>query len=268
MYGFPEYREDIIAVEEAISKAPTEIIYSLSPGSQSTPEEGQDIGPHANTYRITDDLWDCWEKSPNSSVQICRNSGTYPATLRGAFDTLPRFTGLIHGNGLDGYSWPDGDMLPIGVISDPTSTRVAWRNTSFTKDEQYSLITLWSIFRNPLMIGGDLTQMDTFTYNLLTNKEVIEINQKSVGNEQLWADKVSNIRAWKANRSDSSIYVALFNIGETTSSFRFDFSDVKLTGTCQVRDVWKQGELGPVKDGFETSVASHGVQLYNIHDCK
>eukprot|EP01121_Diplochlamys_sp_Union-15-3_P008291 TRINITY_DN2195_c0_g1_i3.p1 TRINITY_DN2195_c0_g1~~TRINITY_DN2195_c0_g1_i3.p1 ORF type:complete len:194 (-),score=15.62 TRINITY_DN2195_c0_g1_i3:30-611(-) len=164
-------------------------------------------------------------------------------------------------SGEHGESWPDGDMLPLGVL-------VNGHRTSLSEDEQLSLFSLWCIFRNPLIFGGNLLELDEFTMSILSNPEVISINQASSNNRQLWANKVPNVQAWAASGTLNSTYVALFNLGETTSSFQFSFADVDLTGnSCFVRDLWLHKDLGQSTGSISVSINSHGVKLFQLMRC-
>ena len=136
---------------------------------------------HANLWRISDDFWDTWPALSSSSTR------------------------LAHWNPHRGPGhWPDADMLPLGVLD------LGRRTTRFTPDEQRTLMTLWSIARSPLMHGGDMTKMDAFTLSLLTNDEVIAVNQHSDNNRPLF-DR-DDLVAWTADVPGSpDRYLALFN---------------------------------------------------------
>ena len=147
---------EIAAVRRAIDRVSARsgrpIVLSLSPGE--TPlSAAEHVKRHANLWRISDDFWDDW------------------AALREQFTRLARWNphrGAGH--------WPDADMLPLGVLA------CGSRSTRLSPDEQITLMTLWCIARSPLMHGGDMTKMDDFTLSLLTNDEVLAVNQRSSGN--------------------------------------------------------------------------------------
>jgi hypothetical protein len=172
-------KAEIEAIRNAIDKTARPIVLSLSPGD--TPiERGEHVMNHANMWRISDDFWDRWQP------------------LYEMFDRLDRWT-KYRASG----AWPDADMLPFGVIEFNRPTR-------FTKDEQILCMTLWCIARSPLILGADMTKLDEFTLNLLTNPEVLAVNQASSGNHQL--SRKDDLVVWTAevpNTSDR--YVALFN---------------------------------------------------------
>ncbi len=172
-------KAEIEAIRRAIDQSGRPIVLSLSPGD--TPiEQGAHVSEHANMWRISDDFWDQWHP------------------LYGMFGRLDKWTPFRH-NG----AWPDADMLPFGIVEFNRPTR-------FTQDEQTLCMTLWSIARSPLILGADMTRLDPFTLNLLTNSEVLGVNQSSLNNRQLW--RKGDLVAWVADVSGShDKYLALFN---------------------------------------------------------
>lgn len=181
----PYHRAEIEAIRTAIDRCGRPIVLSTSPGPTGL-EHGEHIENHANMWRISNDFWDDW------------------TALKEQFERVDRWTPL-RGPG----HWPDADMLPLGAVRqgrpDP------W--TNFTHDEQVTLMTLWSIAKSPLILGGHLPKNDEFTLKLLTNDEVLAVDRWSTNNRQLWreADKV----AWIADVPRSrDKYLALFNIGD------------------------------------------------------
>jgi hypothetical protein len=180
---------EIEAIRRAIAKTGRPIVFSLSPGE--TPlARGAHVADHANMWRISDDFWDNW---PALLSQFKRLHDWTPHRRAGA--------------------WPDADMLPLGTIE-------FGRKTKFTRDEQFTLMTLWSIARSPLMHGGDMTKTDDFTLSLLTNDEVLAVNQRSENNRQLFRTP-DGLVAWVADVPGSSDkYLALFNTRESYQSAR------------------------------------------------
>lgn len=174
---------EIEAIRRAIAKTGRPIVLSLSPGE--TPlARGEHVAAHANMWRISDDFWDQW---PQLLSQFKRLHDWTPHRRPGA--------------------WPDADMLPLGRVE-------FGRPTRFTRDEQFTLMSLWAIARSPLMHGGDMTQTDDFTLSLLTNDEVLAVNQRSSGNRQLFRTP-DGLVAWVANAPETGDrYLALFNTRE------------------------------------------------------
>ena len=138
--------------------------------------------------------------------------------------------------------------------------------SGFTKDEQYTLMTLFAIFRSPLMFGGNLPDNDEFTLSLITNKDVLEVNQHSINNKQLFRE--NDLIAWTADDlSTGDKFLALFNAsdlpGTTEISVRFD--QLGLTGSYAVTDLWTGNKLGKFRDVFTREINYHGAGLYRIH---
>jgi alpha-galactosidase len=182
----PYHTDEIEMIRKAIDHCGRRIVLSLSPGP--TPlEQAAHVGSHANMWRIIGDFWDNWGQ------------------LEEHFSLFEKWTPFMR----PGH-WPDGDMLPLGRIGiraeqgDP-------RMSNFTRDEQTTLMSLFAICRSPLMFGGNLPDNDRFTLDLLTNKEVLTVLQRSKNNRLLFDDgeKV----AWIADDAGSSDrYVALFYV--------------------------------------------------------
>lgn len=173
-------RLEVEAIRRAIDQTGRPMVLSLSPGETAL-SAAEHVKRHANLWRISDDFWDSW-----------------PALYE-------QFERLRNWNPHRGPGhWPDADMLPLGVLD------LGRRTTRFTPDEQHTLMTLWCIARSPLMHGGDMTKMDDFTLSLLTNDEVLAVNQRSSGNRELF-HRGSHI-AWVADVPDSADkYLAVFN---------------------------------------------------------
>jgi hypothetical protein len=176
----PYHKSEIEAIRRAIDRTGRPIVLSTSPGP--TPlADGAHVADHANMWRISGDFWDEWSQ------------------LYSQFDRLRDWT-PFRGPG----HFPDADMLPLGTIS------MGQRQTNFTPDEQVTLLSLWSIARSPLILGADLTKLDSATLGLITNDEVIAVDQASTGNHELF-DR-DGFRAWIAGVPGSTAkYLALFN---------------------------------------------------------
>jgi hypothetical protein len=182
----PYHQPEVEAIRKAIEKTGRKIVFSTSPGE--TPlTAGPSINQNANMWRISDDFWDNWKALLEQFKRLD--------------DWTPyRITG----------SWPDADMLPLGMLQ-------LGRKTNFTTDEQYSLMSLWSIARSPLMHGGDMTKIDSLTLSLLTNDEVLAVNQHSENNRQLFRTE-DGLIAWVADVPGSKDkYLALFNTRDKES---------------------------------------------------
>ena len=234
----PYHQAEIAAIRRAIDKSGRAIVSSTSPGA--TPlDQAADIAANANMWRISDDFWDNWHLL-KEQFQRCADWSRYSG----------------------GGHYPDADMLPLGTI------RASERShTHFTKDEQYTLMTLWSICRSPLIFGGDLPQTDAFTLSLLTNDDVLAVDQHSSGGRQLFRN--GDLIAWTADADDSSDkYLAVFNARDETgaepAAVSVSLKDIGFDGPCKVRDLWKGRDLGVFSNTFEPLVVPHGAGLYRV----
>jgi hypothetical protein len=179
----PYHRAEIEAIRKAIDKTKRPIVFSTSPG-ETPVASGTHVETQANMWRISDDFWDNW-----------------PAL----FDQFKRLDDWTPYRG-EGH-FPDADMLPLGAIRQVGGGK-PW--TGFTRDEQMTMMSLWAIARSPLIMGGDLTKNDDFTLSLLTNAEMLAVNQNSRGNRQLFNH--DGLVAWVADVPNSrDKYLAVFN---------------------------------------------------------
>ena len=164
-------------------------------------------------------------------------------------------------------SWTDTDMLITGWIG--------WgrmRPTSLSADEQYSHVSLWCMLSSPLLIGCDMTKLDAFTLNLLTNDEVIAVNQDELGKQATCVfrleevdGKVADLRVYAKDLADGSRAIAFFNLGAEPVKLPFkDFPKLGLSGRQTARDLWRQQDiisLDTSKGSMPLSLPGHGVLL-------
>jgi len=136
--------------------------------------------------------------------------------------------------------------------------------TRFTHDEQYTLMTLWCIFRSPLIFGGDLRKMDDFTLSLITNDEVLAVDQHSSGNRQLF--NVNGQMAWVADVPGSTDkYVGLFNLQDKGNSAESGAPvTLKLAARAGCAHLWRKEDIGTKTDQFSPMIPWHGAGLYRI----
>jgi alpha-galactosidase len=237
----PYHSEEIEMIRKAIDRCGREIVLSTSPGPTPV-ERFSHISQNANMWRTVGDFWDNWPQ------------------LKEQFEVLDRWAPYIAAG-----AWPDGDMLPLGHIG-IRAERGKDRMSGFTRDEQYTVMTLFSIFRSPLMFGGHLPDNDLFTNSLITNTNVLAVNQHSINGKQLF--RANDLIAWSAeDPKTGDKYLALFNASDSEGpveiSVRFD--QLGLAGTHSVTDLWTGKKIGKFSDVFTRSVNRHGAGLYRIH---
>jgi alpha-galactosidase len=230
---YHEHQAEIEGVRLAIDRSGRPMVLSLSPGATAL-DAAEHASRHANMWRISDDFWDNWK---SLGEQFARLENWNPHRIPGA--------------------WPDADMLPLGVLE------LGRRKTNFTRDEQMTVMTLWSIARSPLMFGGDMTRMDAFTLSLLTNDEVLAVDQLSTENRPLF-DK-GGLVAWTADVPGSpDKYLALFNRTEVPAVVAVGLADIGITAKARARDLWLRADAGAAGPEFSTMVPPHGAGLYRL----
>jgi alpha-galactosidase len=230
---YDAHAAEIEAAHKAIQATGRPIILSLSPGE--TPViRGDHVRNHAQMWRISDDFWDEW---PMLEAQFTRLENWTPWRGPG--------------------SWPDADMLPLGRLA------LGERDTRFTPDEQRTLMTLWAIARSPLIMGGDLRHLDAATLALLTNREVIAVNQASRDNRPHFIE--DGIRIWSAVAEDGGgRYLALFNTSDKAREVGIGLDALGLSRPVAVRDLWSGRALESQAQRVAADLPPHGAALYRL----
>jgi hypothetical protein len=230
---------EVHALRSAIRKSGASILLSLSPGPAPI-SEAADLRDNAQLWRISDDFWDDWK------------------LLKKQFDYTRDWAPYIAKDD----TWPDADMLPLGTLR-ITDKNGAPQQTRFTSDEQQTMMTLWSMFRSPLIFGGDLPSADPATLALLTNREVLEIDQNSSGNRQVL--ERGNIRVWTAAAAGGTDeYAAAFNLGDVAETMHLSWTDVGIRiADPAARDLWQHKNLGRQKN-LDVTLRPHASALYRV----
>ncbi len=239
----PYKGDEIRMLSTALAKTGRPIVLSLSPGPAPL-EKVDEMRKYAQMWRISDDIWDIW----HSDV-------AYPQGLGDQFANVAKWAGKAQ----PGH-WPDADMLPFGYLG-PAPGWGTPRSTRLTHDEQRTFLTLWCMFPSPLMVGGDLTKADAWTTALLTNPEVIAVDQHSTGNHPVISTDKTVV--WVAQPpSAGKHYLAIFNLGESSQTIQYGWKDLGLEGTAyNLRDLWERKDLGPA-DSIKLTLPPHGSVLY------
>ena len=245
------YRVDEVhALRKAAQESGRDMVLSLSPGAANI-MAANDLRQNAHMWRISNDVWDSWD--------LMLRQFTYTAN----------WAPYIIEN-----HWPDADMLPLGKLRkngvgeweadllNDKMENVKDEYSRLSKDEQYTLINLWSIFKSPLMMGGYLPENDEFTLQLLTNEELIRVNQQSQNNRLL---RFANEQViWAADDPfDDSAYLALFNIGELPTEVTFNLAELQLGSHLKLKDIWSKEET--FKNGsLVVTLQPHSSVLYKV----
>ena len=234
----PHEEKELVMLSEALKGCGRDMVLSLSPGPALL-EKAELYKQVSNMWRITDDFWDKWE------------------LLYAMFERAEKWcthTGAGH--------WPDADMLPIGPINQVWDKA---NRTNFTHDEQITMLTLWSIFRSPLMIGGEMTGFDEFTMGLITNEAILEMHKKARHAHQVWRRSIDGNEyiLWTAVCADGGQYAAVFNAGESSGKVKISLSDLEIDNASGATELWS-GEKKDIGESFEVSLDSHGAKAFKI----
>jgi alpha-galactosidase len=239
----PYKGDEIRMIHRAIAKTGRPIVLSLSPGPAPL-SEAVELGQNAQLWRISNDVWDHWEKNKEWSQNV---KDQFAVIASWAKSVKP-------GN------WPDADMLPLGRL-EPIPGDGKPRATRLTQDEQRTMVTLWSIARSPLFFGGNLTELDDWTQALVTNPAIVAMDQRGHGQRLVGQD--GPVIAWSSHAGGAE-YLALFNVSDSATTVKADFAKYGLAGgRYAARDVWGKKSLGKLA-GVDQPVAPHGVLLLEL----
>ncbi|MEO6845604.1 MAG: NPCBM/NEW2 domain-containing protein [Ginsengibacter sp.] len=229
-----------IIMRHALDKLDRDIVFSFSQyGMGDSWKWAGKIG--GNCWRTTGDLIDTWGSLSETGFTQAGHE---------------KYAGPGH--------WNDPDMLVVG--------NVGWGELKYpsrlTADEQYTHISLWSLLAAPLLIGCDIVDMDDFTKSLLTNDEVLDIDQDPLGNQASRIFKENGLEIWAKDLEDGSKAVGLFNRNSTTETIRVKWNILGLNGRQIARDLWRQRNEGIFSDSFSAIVPAHGVKLITLRKAK
>jgi alpha-galactosidase len=225
-------------MRDALNKVKRDIVYSLCQyGMGNVWEWGAKVG--GNCWRTTGDITDTWQ----SMSDIAFNQNGHE-----------KYAGPGH--------WNDPDMLVVGMVGWGENLHP----TRLTPDEQYTHISMWCLLSAPLLIGCDMTKLDDFTLGLLTNDEVLAVDQDPLGKQAGRISKDGNLEVWAKDLMDGSKAVGLFNRGDEKAEVTAGFDQLGLKGKCLVRDLWRQKDIGTFENHYKSVVPSHGVVLLKIKE--
>ena len=241
---------EIRQIARAIRKAGRPMLLSLSPGPTQL-SHAAEIRQYGQMWRISNDVWDGW------SFVHERPNDDFPMGIRDLFERLPPWAGQARDGG-----WPDADMLPIGTLA-PHPGLGEPRQSRLTPDEQRTLLSLHAIARSPLILGANLTKLDDATRALITNKDVIAVNQHSRDNHPVTSlpKGFEQVRVWVATGEHGQRYVAIFNLDEKPVTLDASWSELGLApGSYGARDLWK-GEHRDASARLSADLPPHGSLL-------
>jgi len=231
-------------ISEILRKQNRDIVLNLCQyGMGNVWEWGKEVGGHS--WRTAGDLGGTFE-------------GIATALFRDGFDVYAQRE--LHKFGGPG-GWNDPDYLLLGFLSNWKGQTVP---TPLTPNEQYSHVSLWCLVAAPLIFSGDITRLDNFTLSLLTNDDVLEVDQDSLGRPGQRVARADGLEVWAKEMEDGSKAVGLFNRGEKEAVVTAKWEDLGLRGKQIVRDLWRQIDLGTFEGQFRSPVPRHGVVLIRL----
>lgn len=228
---YDAHAAEIEAAHKAIKASGRPMILSLSPGETPVPR-AEHVRRYAQMWRISDDFWDEW------------------SMLEAQFTRLENWNAFRAPG-----AWPDADMLPLGRLA------LGKRDSKFTPDEQQTLMTLWSIARSPLIMGGDLRHLDEPTLALLTNRQMLAVNQASTGNQPHFVEDGTRVWSARPEGKPAERYLALFNTTGKPKTVGIGLREIGLAGGVSARDLWSGEVLGRVSGRVERTLPPHGSAL-------
>ncbi|MBB6109891.1 Putative Ig domain-containing protein [Mucilaginibacter lappiensis] len=232
----PALKKPYQVMRSSLDKINRDIMYSLCQyGWGKVWEWGAEVG--GNSWRTTGDIQDTWRSL--SSIGFNQDKAA-PFSQPGHFN--------------------DPDMLVVGKVGWGPSLH----NTRLTYDEQYTHISLWSLLSSPLLIGCDMGHLDRFTLNLLTNDEVLAIDQDALGKGASQYLKKEDYQIWVKELKDGGKAIGLFNLSDKYQTISLDKNDPALKGYTKFRDVWQQKYVITTGKDFSAKVAPHGVMLIRV----
>jgi hypothetical protein len=235
--------EETVMIHRAIEKCGRPIVLSLSPGPARV-ERAWEYGKYANMWRITDDFWDEWRLLKE---MFWRCEDWQDHVKQGCY--------------------PDCDMLPVGTLGGGFGHE--W-HSRFTYEEQKTMMSLWCIFRSPLMVGAELTMLDEQTLGLLTNRQVLALLSEDCKGIQLYRTEEEAV--WLSrNRVTGESYAALFNLSDEARTMSISRTDMRegleipfYEGSCQVHELWDDTTAVWKEEQLSVDVPAHGVKIFRF----
>ena len=235
----PDYHQpEIDMIRKAIDRTGRPIVLSTSPG-ETPVAAAKHVDSHANMWRMVNDVWDVW--------------ADFTHLVKVAHDWYPYI-----GEG----TWPDCDMIPLGHIA-IRGERGEDRMTRLTKDEQYSLMTFFCIFRSPLMFGGDLPSIDPFTLSLLTNKGVLKMHKDGTHVRELFNDG-KKLAITSKDAKNGATYLAIFNLSDQKQQIEVPLNSLGIKGAKKATLLWDNKQVGKVKGKVKANLNPHACTLYKL----
>jgi alpha-galactosidase len=234
---------EIRQLHRAIAATGRDIVLSLSPGPTQL-EHQAEVAELSQMWRISNDVWDVWDNGRRP----------FPIGIAQQFDNAARwapYAGPGH--------WPDADMLPVGELRPYPDVGPGPRHTRLTPVEQQTQLSLWAMARSPLIVGANLTLLDDDTVRLLTNADILRIDQTATASRQVLRDNA--LVAWTADLPGGQHAVAVFNLGETPLDVDLPFSRLGLPeGPHDLTNAWS-GAHSAAAAGVKDTLEPHASRV-------
>lgn len=231
--------KEIEMIRAAIDRSGRDMVLSLSPGPAPL-NKAEHLSENVNMWRISGDFWDRWDKLLNM-FSLCEK--WYPYVKDGSF--------------------PDCDILPLGKLCiDGSYMGDMGRDSGFTKEEQKTMMTLWAVFRSPLFFGGELRLTDNYTLSLVTNPEVINVNQNS--EKPLLVYNKGGIAVWQT-KIENCTAVAVFNLSDEEKHYKLSFLNLGIENVRAVRDLWARKDIPKCENDVAVSLKPHSSEFFEIY---
>ena len=232
-------KAEIEMIRKAIDRCGREMVLSLSPGPARL-ENAWHLSANADMWRLTDDFWDTW---PQLKDMFRRCEQWYAFAKDGC--------------------WPDCDMLPLGRLC-VSDRKQPDRCCRLTEAEQRTMMNLWCIFRSPLMLGAETEGMDDFTLSLLTNREVLAVNQ--TGQNQKPVKSSAEEAVWQSQLPDGQCVIALFNLSEQEREITVTAHELGLAGLPAVKDLWTKATQPVENDTLSVFLPAHASSMVLVEN--
>ena len=244
----PDSLHDLNVMYRTLRACKRDMVYSVVGGV--TMENIKEKLPYIQLWRTGHDIRDVWDRSS------LKKSEQWAQGLSNILETHPKWS-VITGPG----AWADPDMLVVGWVGFGDTVL---HKTLLTPDEQYTHISLWCLWAAPLFIGSPVEKLDKFSLSLLSNDEVLEVNQDPLGQQAVLANKEGDGEVWMKKMEDGSIAAGLFNRSMVDLTVKAPWEQLGLSGKQRVRDLWQQKNLGTFEKVFEAKVNPHGIVLVRM----
>ena len=243
----PDSLDDLKYMYRALRSCKRDFVYSVVGGVRMN--NYMEKLPYVQLWRTGHDIRDVWDRS-------MLTKDTWAQGLVNIWESHPKWNVVTRPG-----AWADPDMLVVGWVGFGDSVL---HKTLLTSDELYTHVSLWCLWSAPLFIGSPVEKLDKFTISLLTNDEVLEVDQDPLGQQAHRVVKNGDREVWMKNMEDGSKAFGLFNRSDTLLKVEAPWDSLGVKGKQKIRDLWRQKNLGTFDGVFGTEVRSHGVVLVRM----